>query len=197
MRDRDEWLEAKQEELALEEWHDHDTAQTQQFAVYNGTAGSVNRPASIARAEAEATDGTLSARQASILQMLEWAGASGCTWKVLGNDLGLHHGQVSGALTNMHAAGVVFMLRQTTDRCHRYVHAKYRSYFTDDEVYDRPAKTRSGQRRELLDGLLAACRDAINNEFDWDRWQRIIDVVVMIDAHERNAETESRVRGQS
>jgi len=197
MRDRDEWLDAKQEELALEEWHEHDAAEPQQFAVYNGTAGSVSRPASIARAQAEATDGTLSARQASILQMLQWAGGAGLTWKVLGRELDLHHGQISGALTNMHAAGVVFMLKESRDRCHPYVHSRYRSYFNDDEVYDRPAKTRSGQRRELLDGLLDACRDAINNEFDWDRWQRIIDVVVMIDAHERNAETESRVRGQS
>ena len=93
---------------------------------YNETSGYVLRPASQERAWREINDGSLSQRQQDIRIELAMAGVEGMTWKELGDKLGLHHGKISGALSNMHACGAVFMLREQRDRCHPYVHSMYR-----------------------------------------------------------------------
>lgn len=156
----------------------------QLFTPYNGTGGYVERPASIDRAVREAKDGTLSKRQAQVLSQLELAGAQGATWKTLGQLLNLHHGQVSGALSNLHKAGAVFMLRAKQQRCHAYVLRRYRWAYTDEQVFDTPATTRAGERTALLNELYATCQAAIEVGWSAGMQQAVTTIVDMIAAHD-------------
>ena len=134
------------------------------FTVYpDATGGSVNRPASRQRARDEADDGTLTARQTAILNLLHEAGHHGMTWRDIGFRLGLHHGQVSGALSNLHACGQVTMLRATHNRCHPYVHGDYRHAWGIDERWDTPTRTRAGERRTAHEQLRHVCQQAVVN----------------------------------
>ena len=137
----------------------------QLFTPYNGTGGYVERPASMERAMREVMQGVLSARQQALLDALFDAGPTGATWRTLGQLLNLHHGQVSGVLSNLHKAGEVFMLREQQDRCHPYVFRSYRIAYDDGQVFDTPIETRSGQRKALLDDLYATCASAV--EVGW------------------------------
>ena len=141
------------------------TSDMQLFTPYNGTGGYVERPASMERAVREAEDGTLSARQQAVVDALDATGVKGATWRTLGQLLNLHHGQVSGVLSNLHKAGEVFMLREQHNRCHPYVLRIYRNGYNDNEVWDKPVETRAGQRKALLDNLYATCASAV--EVGW------------------------------
>lgn len=120
---------------------------------YSGTAGAVNQPASAQRAKREATSGAATERARKILDVLADL-PHGATWKQLGNVLGLHHGQVSGALSNLHRSGHVFMLHQQRDKCHLYVHAQFRVNYKSDERIDEPAQTKAGKRNQDIQRLL-------------------------------------------
>jgi hypothetical protein len=144
------------------------------FTPYTGTGGHAGSEASRERAETEASDGTLADRQQRILAWLDSAGASGSTWVSVGQGLNLHHGQVSGALSNLHAGGFVFMLRKRHNRSHPYVHAKYRGFYQDSEVHDSPKTTKAGQRRDRLEDLVTACRNGLASEFERDRIAGIV-----------------------
>lgn len=122
---------------------------------YAGTAGAVNQPASQQRAKREATSGAATERARLILAVLAEL-PHGATWKQLGAVLGLHHGQVSGALSNLHKSGHVFMLHQQRDKCHLYVHAKFRVNYKPDERIDEPAQTKAGKRNQDIQRLLEA-----------------------------------------
>ncbi len=156
------------------------------WTAYNDTAGFVDRPASRERAFREVEDDSLSIRQQAILTYLEGAGTKGMTWKQLSNLLGLHHGQVSGALSNMHKCGVVFMMRQQRDRCHPYVHSMFREWFTDEERYDEPARTRNSKRNELMNELLNTCREAVENGWSASMQSTVTNIVSMLNDHDNN-----------
>lgn len=132
------------------------------FNTYNNTSGYVTQPASMDRAHREAATGISSERARNILNLMikDPRNPEGWTWKELGDHFGLHHGQISGALSNLHRAGEIFMLRTQRNKCHPYVHAMYRHQFTDDQRIDAPVKTKSNQRlsdlEELLDDLMLA-----------------------------------------
>lgn len=163
--------------------------QVELWAEYNGTAGYVNRPASRDRAFAEVADGTLGARQRQILDVLSDLGSDGGTWREIAEYLGdrgvhLHHGEVSGALSNLHRAGKVFALKEQRSKCHPYVLVQHRNWYFDEDRFDEPAKTRSTQRKELLEELLIACRAMVQEEFHWDKYQDMIDIVVMLNKHD-------------
>jgi hypothetical protein len=128
------------------------------WLAYGETAGYVQRTSSKERAVREVKDGTLSKRQQLLLVFLDAAGTDGLTWKQLADITALHHGQVSGALSNLHGAGMVFMLRTQRNKCHPYVHSKYSNKFSNAERHDEPARTRSGTRLALLSELLEVCR---------------------------------------
>ena len=128
------------------------------WLAYGETAGYVQRASSKERAVREVKDGTLSKRQQLLLVFLDAAGTDGLTWQQLANITGLHHGQVSGALSNLHSAGMVFMLRTQRNKCHPYVHSKFCDQFDSTERHDEPARTRSGTRLALLSELLEVCR---------------------------------------
>jgi hypothetical protein len=160
------------------------TSNEQLFTPYNGTGGYVERPTSIARAIDEVADGTLSQRQQAVLQLLNKAGRNGCIWTAIGQQLNLHHGQASGVLSNLHKAGEVFMLRKKIMRCHPYVAKQFRCYYKDDEVFDTPATTRAGERKELLEKLLLQCREAGKYGFNIYQATEIGRIVDKVNAHD-------------
>jgi len=162
------------------------------WTAYNDTEGYVERPASRERAIREAQNGTAGDRQQAILRLLDAAGPQGMTWKDLGDELGLHHGKISGSLSNMHLGGLVFMLRKTKDRCHPYVHPNYKDNWSAEERYDEPARTRAGKERELHAALLQACCDAA--AFGWSEsiHKDIESIVSMINHYERYNEPAER-----
>lgn len=135
---------------------------------YQGTEGFVERPASEARARENARNGVSRQRQKQVLEALDHM-PTGAIWTVLGHALQLHHGQVSSTLSVLHQAGEVFQLRRIVERCHPYVHSKYRHMYREDERYDFPTRTnatvlkqRSAKAEEKLAlavTLLDACRD--------------------------------------
>lgn len=121
---------------------------------YGDTAGFVNMPASRSRAIEEASSGKFSARAILVLNRLADY-PEGLTWRELGSMMNLHHGQVSGVLSNLHRKGMVFMLHQQRDRCHLYVHANHRNRFTPLERIDDPTRTQASIKRDLEKRILA------------------------------------------
>lgn len=77
------------------------------------------------RAVTEATDGTLQKRQLQVLTLLHQRKWSGATWKEVAGVLRLHHGQASGALSNLHKAGRVARLTHKRRKCAVYVHPDF------------------------------------------------------------------------
>lgn len=88
---------------------------------YAGTEGSSGSDASHDRAAREASDGTASERQTRLLEFLDAQGEYGATWQEVGGSLGLHHGQVTGSLSNLHKAGRISRLTTKRNRCSVYV----------------------------------------------------------------------------
>ena len=161
----------------------------QLFTPYRGTGGYVERPASIERAVREARDGTLSKRQQDLLLALAEAGKAGATWQQLGLRLNMHHGQVSGALSNLHKAGEVFMLRNKYNKSHPYVAKQFRHAYTDEQVFDERVQTQAGKRRALLEQLLAQCTEA--GRTGWGSYQltEIGRIVDKVNAHDNRTTT--------
>jgi DNA-binding MarR family transcriptional regulator len=56
-----------------------------------------------------------------VLQVVRRSGAYGRTWREVAHELGLHHGQASGALSNLHRSGTIVRLAHRRDRCSVYV----------------------------------------------------------------------------
>lgn len=125
------------------------------FAYADQTTGSVDRPASRDRAQREANDGTAADRALQILNILTHE-PRGLTWGEVADRLGLHHGQASGALSNLHKTGRVFMLRTKRGKAHPYCHAHFRDAYPDGERFDTPAQTHAGKTRELERTIIAA-----------------------------------------
>lgn len=128
---------------------------------YAGTQGHVARPASQDRAEREAFDGTAADRSLSILALLQ-RNPRGMTWGEIADALNLHHGQASGALSNLHKNGRVFMLREKRGKAHAYVHDTYRDAYPETERFDTPAQTRAGKIREAERTII----DALEAQYD-------------------------------
>ncbi len=133
------------------------------FAGYDGKFGSVARQASQDREEFERTTGVLSKRAEAVLQALENNGY-GATWKELGQQLNLHHGQISGILSNLHKKGFVFCSRwkRPEFNAHPYFHHKYRNDIPSDERIDFPAQTTAGKRKQAIDKFVAEIRTSQN-----------------------------------
>jgi hypothetical protein len=127
---------------------------------YAGTAGFVSQPASAQRAQSEARSGEATARARAVLAHLE-AHPEGLTWKELATLMNLHHGQISGALSNLHKSGHVFMLHAQRNRCHPYCHAKHRVNYPPAARIDEPAQTKAGKRKDDLEQLLILVQTAV------------------------------------
>jgi len=75
--------------------------------------------------------------------------------------MNLHHGQVSGALSNLHKSGHVFMLHAQRNRCHPYCHAKHRVNYPPAARIDEPTQTKAGKRKDDLEQLLILVQTAV------------------------------------
>lgn len=88
---------------------------------YNGTSGWSGSATSEARARKQDADGTTSARQRAVIELLKEAGTFGLTWKEAGVRLGLHHGAISGVLSVLHKRDMIVRLTEARQRCSVYV----------------------------------------------------------------------------
>ena len=88
---------------------------------YNGSSGWAGSNTSRARAEHADRIGITTQRQQATLKHLIDAGSDGLTWRDLSALTGEHHGSTSGALSNLHKAGVILRLADTRNRCAIYV----------------------------------------------------------------------------
>lgn len=135
-----------------------------------------------ARAIREDLAGTTSKRRQQITDIIAHRGPYGATWAELAEITGLHHGQVSGALSKLHEMGKIFQHKKTRNGCHPYSHIDYRHEFTDDEVNDEPVKTRSTALREQYEALETAARDlcygqASNAAQKWDTLRAVLETL--------------------
>ena len=93
---------------------------------YNGTGGWSGTQTSKDRAERMVSTGELSRTQALVIQQLAARRYDGCTvheiqiLKQDGNGY-MHHGSVSGALSNLHQHGKISRLAEKRNNCHIYV----------------------------------------------------------------------------
>lgn len=77
------------------------------------------------RAERDDATGVTSERQRFVLSLLGNRGPAGLTWHELAESTGMHHGQASGVLSNLHQGGRVARLSDRRGRCHPYVLPEY------------------------------------------------------------------------
>lgn len=92
---------------------------------YAGTSGWSGSTTSKERAERQDNDGTTSKRQQAVLNALADSGEAGATWNELGALLGLHHGAVSGVLSNLHRERVISRLTDRRGRSQIYILPQY------------------------------------------------------------------------
>jgi hypothetical protein len=158
------------------------------FSAYNGTYGSVQREGSITRELTERESGKMSRRAELVLKVLyDTHGALGATWEQLGADLALHHGQISGVLSNLHKRGLIFCLayRVNNEKSHRYIHNAFRDFFPEDKRIDTPVQTKAGKRKAALERVLAELREidaACDSEWGGGFYEgRINDIIVGFD----------------
>ena len=88
---------------------------------YAGTSGWSGSTTSKERAERQDKDGTTSKRQQAVLVALADLREKGATWIELGTLLGLHHGSISGVLSNLHREGFLCRLKARRGRCQIYI----------------------------------------------------------------------------
>jgi hypothetical protein len=87
---------------------------------YNDSSGWSGGDSSQDRADFDDTSGRSKARQEATLKYLALMEGTGATYKELGSVLGLHHGQISSVLTNLHKAGLVTRLKARRLKCEIY-----------------------------------------------------------------------------
>lgn len=87
----------------------------------NANSGYSGSETSKARAVEADTSGQTAARQRAVLAYLHFRGHHGATWREAGEVLHVHHGSVSGALSNLHKVGRIVRLAETRNRCKVYV----------------------------------------------------------------------------
>jgi hypothetical protein len=92
---------------------------------YAGTSGHSGSDTSRERAARADADGTTAQRQLDTLAHLDHAGAEGLTYRELGDLTGMHHGQSSGSLSNLHMVGEIERLTEARNRCKVYVLPAY------------------------------------------------------------------------
>jgi len=129
---------------------------------YNGGSGSVPRDTSIERETSERESGATILREKRFMYLLEMAGENGLTWKEMGvaykdrYAMPLHHGQISGMLSNLHRDGSVFTTQHLKrDNSHAYFHCLIRYIFDDEVRHDHPVQTKAGIRKAALESLVA------------------------------------------
>lgn len=92
---------------------------------YAGTSGHSGGATSEERARREDSDGTTTRRQKEVIDWLGTTRTFGMTWREFSAITGMHHGQASGALSNLHKAGKIARLTERRNRCFVYVLPEY------------------------------------------------------------------------
>ena len=129
---------------------------------YNGSSGSVPRDTSIDREKSERESGATSLRARRTMHLLLTRQGYGLTWKEVQQEYRnyygeqLHHGQISGVLSNLHRDGRIFTTKAIKrENCLAYFHSDLRDFFSADERHDDPVQTKAGIRRAALESLVA------------------------------------------
>lgn len=102
------------------------------------------------RAEHDDATGVTGRRQRTLLTLLDAAGDRGKTWREAADGLGWHHGQVSGALSNLHSRGLVERLTERRGRSQVYVLPRY---VLGREVTPRPKRKRTVLSPEQVEAV--------------------------------------------
>lgn len=89
------------------------------------TSGWSGSETSHQRALSEDASGVTAQRQDAVRRYVTAAGYYGKTVKEVRDHLGLHHGQVSSALSVLHKEGRLARLTETRDRCAVYVYPTF------------------------------------------------------------------------
>jgi hypothetical protein len=89
------------------------------------TSGHSGSSTSRDRAVSDDESGVTSTRQRMVLSLLGEMGTEGMVWPELAYVTDWHHGQASGALSNLHKAGRIARLSQVRKRCKVYVLPQY------------------------------------------------------------------------
>lgn len=139
---------------------------------YNGTGGWSGTQTSKDRAERMVSTGELSRTQAIVVQQLGARRYEGCTVHEIeilredGNGY-MHHGSVSGALSNLHQHKKISRLAEKRNNCHIYVlnhfakgrelsaftpHKRHKTKFS---LSDKPKPLTTGDRLEKRDAIMA------------------------------------------
>ncbi len=139
---------------------------------YNGTGGWSGTQTSKDRAERMVSTGDLSRTQASVIQQLAYRQMDGCTVHEISIPTAdgqgwMHHGSVSGALSNLHQHGKISRLADKRNNCHIYClntfvrgrelspftpHKKHKTKFS---LSDKPKPLTTGDRLEKRDAIMA------------------------------------------
>jgi hypothetical protein len=88
---------------------------------YNRSSGWSGSDTSQKRAARDDGNGVTAQRQIDTMNALETAGQAGLTWHELAYHYGWHHGQASGALSNLHKTAHIERLKETRNKSHVYV----------------------------------------------------------------------------
>ena len=138
---------------------------------YGGTGGSVQRQTSIDREEYERNSGETKARAIRFMTIFHDYGEMGVTWKEMKDHyktrytVELHHGQISGLLTNLHKDGKIFIAASNRrDGCFAYMHSAQKPYFKDR--FDSPVQTKAGMRKAALEKFVKQV-EIITREMEW------------------------------
>lgn len=101
--------------------------------------------ASRERAIREHSDGTFKRRQDQVVDFAYRHGTIGITFKDC-NELDMHHGESSGALSSLHKQGKLFRLtkyrKPGQPRCSVYIHPEYAGAFAEDEIARTPGESK-------------------------------------------------------
>jgi hypothetical protein len=163
-----------------------DQKETWLFGVYDGdTAGWSGTDTSRERAYAEKESGELSKRLEMIVERVKASGSAGMTWRELATETGLHHGQVSGALSNLHRKGLVFITDERRGRCHVYYHQHQAWRFL--KRYDSPPMTSRATKQALLEELWEVVEEMVAADVRYGTTisTKVIDVLERLEEHER------------
>jgi hypothetical protein len=91
-------------------------------------------------------------------------GTHGCTWKEIAEELGIHHGQASGALSNLHKLERVFTVHGYKRKgCSVYVTDIWRGSWHRAERMDEPVQTKAKRDRILLDAVLDSAWQVVDS----------------------------------
>jgi hypothetical protein len=147
---------------------------------YNGTSGRVERQTSIDREQYERDSGETKLRAERFMALIIEADSAGLTWKEIQElyeieyEVELHHGQISGLLSNLHKAELVFISPlKKRHNCYAYLRGNLREYYAKSARYDQPIETKAGKRRKALEKFVADIK-RITNDCEWGAEQDTI-----------------------